>query len=1058
MCRAGGFYPARVQSLAAAARFLQNATSLEGVTRLLGELGFAAPSIALSKEESASIGLTGEDGRFTITAGQGARRGLTFIVDDGCELRPEIARVANRLASRAPHLLWVITAFDSSREEFAIGASEPRKSGARVVALVAKTNQIVDSDAETVCALAAATGESDMILHARWLEILGRDSVGKRFFKALESCVSKLADDLRLTSSLDSSELALLYTSRLLFLSFLETKGWLDGDHGFLGNRYADCMVSGGGYHRRVLVPLFFGTLNTSPKNRAARAHSFGRIPFLNGGLFSRSALERKYASSFFSDESLGDLFSDVLTRYRFTAREDTTTWSEAAIDPEMLGRAFESLMSAATRKTSGAFYTPQSLVVELTRTTLSSALSSPLVSADCVAEALGGESLSRRQVEHLLGRLDTFKVIDPACGSGAFLVHVLEVLSTFRQQLGDSRGLHEIRRTILTNSIFGVDINPTAVWLCELRLWLCMAIENPERDPMRVAPLPNLDRHIRVGDSLLSESFESDARLAIPRRFSTLRAKYSRASGPRKRSLGKMLDRSERECSVDGLTARLRGIERDRTDLLMSYRSRDLFGSRAGIARDAKVRLHELRCQARATRRDLNSALSGGALPFSFATHFADAAVNGGFDVVVGNPPWVRTHNLDRASRSELRRNYSVYRAAAWQSGSESSAAGRGFSSQVDVASLFVERCVSLSREGGTVGLILPSKLWRSLAGGGVRALLQDRTSLVRLDDLTDAKQVFDAAVYPSIIVSRRASIASHASPTLFEIHRKNSVTRWRADPRAIPFDETPGSPWILLPHDVRKAFDAVRGAGIPFSQSQVGRPVLGVKSGCNEAFIVQRDGVECEVLRPLLRGDRIAQWRLPRPVEHIIWTHDATGQPMRTLPPRALARLSRFRPELEARSDARQARRWWSLFRTEAAECSRPRVVWSDVSRSPRAAVIPAGDNTVPINSCYIARCATETDAFALTAILNSPLVAAWLSCVAEPARGGYHRYLGWTMSILPLPLSWKRSTIRLASIGKCAFEGNPPSQEDLHSATLCAYGLSDADVARLLNWAAP
>ncbi|MEP6507446.1 MAG: DNA methyltransferase, partial [Gemmatimonadales bacterium] len=462
-----------MQSLVAAARFLQDATSLEGITRLLAQLGFDSRSIALTKEEAASIGLPAKDNCFTITQGKDSRRALTFAISGESELRPEISRVANRLAARAPHLLWVITAFDQKREEFAVAATEPRKSGARVVALVAKPHQIVDSDAETICALAAATGDSDMLLHARWLDILGRDSVGRRFFKALEACVSKLATDLRLASPTDASELALLYTSRLLFLSFLETKGWLDGDHGFLGNRYADCMVQGGGYHRRVLTPLFFGTLNTEPKNRAGRANAFGRIPFLNGGLFSRSPLERRHADSFFSDESLGDLFADVLTRYRFTAREDTTTWSEAAIDPEMLGRAFESLMSVATRKTSGAFYTPQALVVELTRSTLSNALSGPIVSAECVGEALSGEALSKRQVEYLISRLDSIRMIDPACGSGAFLVHVLEELSNLRQRLGDSRGLHDIRRAVLTNSIFGVDINPTAVWLCELRLWL---------------------------------------------------------------------------------------------------------------------------------------------------------------------------------------------------------------------------------------------------------------------------------------------------------------------------------------------------------------------------------------------------------------------------------------------------------------------------------------------------------------------------------------------------------------------------------------------------------
>jgi len=1048
-----------VQSLAAAASLLENASSSDGIPGLLFTLGFQSPPITLSKEEASSIGLPAEDGRFVITSGIGARRVVSFVLEPGVELRPEIARLANRLVSRAPHLLWVITALDAERQELAIAACEPRKSGARVVALVARAGHVVDSDSEAICALAAAADESDLLLHARWLDILGRESVNRRFFRALERCVSKLASDFSpAPPSVESAELALLYTSRLLFLSFLETKGWLDGDHAFLANRYGDSMVGGGGYHRRVLVPLFFGTLNTSPKNRAARARSFGRIPFLNGGLFSRSSLERKYSSSWFSDEALGDLFADVLTRYRFTAREDTTTWSEAAIDPEMLGRAFESLMSASTRKTSGAFYTPQSLVVELTRSTLSNALSSPLVSAECVRAALSGETLSRRQNEHVLKRLEAFRLIDPACGSGAFLVHALEELSALRQRLGDPRPLHDIRRAVLTSSIFGVDINPTAVWLCELRLWLCMAIENPERDPMRVAPLPNLDRHIRAGDSLLAESFGNAPGLIVPQRFSGLRARYSRATGPRKRSLGRMLDKAERQCALDALTTRVRTCERDRRELLMSCRSRDLFGGRTGIVRETKLRLSDLRGESKAARRALKAASNGAALPFSFATHFADTASSGGFDVVVGNPPWVRTHNLDPGSRTELRRNYSVYRAAAWQSGAESSAAGRGFSSQVDVASLFVERCVSLARINGTVGLIVPSKLWRSLAGGGVRALLQDRTSLVGVSDLADAKQVFDAAVYPSLLVScRSAALENPGRPVLLEVHRKCGVTRWRSDPRAIPFDETPGSPWILLPCSAREAFENFKNAGTPLSQSVTGRPILGVKSGCNEAFIVQRGDVECEILRPLIRGERVTPWRLPRPEEQIIWTHGVTGQALRTLPPRTLARLSRFRKELEARSDARQSDRWWSLFRTESADCSRPRVVWSDVARRPKAAMIPAGDNTVVLNSCYVTRCATETDALALTALLNSALVAAWLNCIAEPARGGYHRYLGWTMSILPLPMDWERATTTLAPMSRQAIEGHPPVADDLHSEVLHAYGLCETDVAALMQWSA-
>ncbi|MGH9420013.1 MAG: hypothetical protein ACRD3J_08575, partial [Thermoanaerobaculia bacterium] len=374
-----------MQSLAAAAKLLDNVLEENGAAALLAELGFGQP-VKLTDGEAESIGLPSDAGPYAISQGTGSIRALNVTVKESGALRSEVARLASRLISRAPHLLWIVVASDKSTREFAIAACDPSRQRARVAALVAKPGGIAASDAETVCALAAARFDYDLLIQSRWLEILGRDSVGQRFFRALEASVAHLAADLSPAPSREAaSELALLNASRLLFLSFLETKGWLNRDHGFLGNQYADCMMKGGGYHKRVLEPLFFGTLNTHPKNRSQRARSFGRVPFLNGGLFSRAHLERRYAQSTFSDEALGALFADVLTRYRFTAREDNAVWSEAAVDPEMLGRTFESLMSASTRKKSGSFYTPQSLVSQLTRSALTHGLVNAGVSTGCV-------------------------------------------------------------------------------------------------------------------------------------------------------------------------------------------------------------------------------------------------------------------------------------------------------------------------------------------------------------------------------------------------------------------------------------------------------------------------------------------------------------------------------------------------------------------------------------------------------------------------------------------------------------------------------------------------
>ena len=131
---------------------------------------------------------------------------------------------------------------------------------------------------------------------------------------------------------------------------------------------------------------------------------------------------------------------------------------------------------------------------------------------------------------------------------------------------------------------------------------------------------------------------------------------------------------------------------------------------------------------------------------------------------------------------------------------------------------------------------------------------------------------------------------------------------------------------------------------------------------------------------------------------------------------------------------------------------------MVWADLGRTPRAAIIAAGDDTVALNSCYVVRCRTERDALALATLLNSPLAAAWLNVLAEPARGGYRRYLGWTMSLLPVPADWNRACELLAPIGLSAVNAtHRPSTHELLEASLAAYDVSHREVAPLIAWTA-
>jgi len=1049
-----------VQTLEHATALLRGAMSPDGTAAILRTLGFNDPILPLDVRARNTLALPESIRSARISQGLGALRALALDLEDRADLRECLTAVAASLAKNASQLLWIVVATHATTREIAIVCWTAGQSRPRLLSLVCNSDRLFESDAETLCALSSAVGASDLLTYSRWLDILGREAITRRFFRTLEKTVGELASSLGSgIERTERHELALLYISRLIFLSFLETKGWLDGDFGFLANGYSRCLASGGSYQRTILHPLFFGTLNTAARDRSDRAKAFGRIPFLNGGLFARSQLEKRRRGSVFSDDAFGDAYGSLLSRYRFTTREDSALWSEASIDPEMLGKAFEALMAPDERKSSGAFYTPQSLVDEVVEQALGSAF---------------GENLLPRG--NRLEGLSSIRVLDPACGSGAFLVHTLDRLAVLRQEAGEEGSIAQIRRRVLTASIFGVDLNPMAVWLCELRLWLAIVIESSEGDPMRVTPLPNLDRHIRVGDSLAGGAFGDARWLPGGKHVKRLRDRYIRASGPRKRTLARAMDRAERSAAIEVLQRQRARLTGARKELLIAARAKDLFGGRHRPSRDARRWLHSVRVQIRSVRQRERALRDGAALPFSFAAHFTDVAVGGGFDLIVGNPPWVRLHEIPESTRERLRRDFIVYSNSAWTTGAAAAGAGRGFAAQVDMSALFVERACDLVRPEGTVALLLPSKLWRSLAGGGVRELLRDRTDLIVLEDLSESPTQFDAAAYPSLLVSRKTKRkhddGDHERAAFSATVRRGAqVFKWKACFDSLPLDVTPGSPWLLLPPATRAAFERLRQAGPSLEQSGFGRPLLGVKTGCNAAYIVRVDNldgelasissdrrqglIERKMLRPLVRGESLAAWDVTGPREYLLWPHADDNAPHKQLSTLARQWLLPHRDQLAMRSDLRARLPWWTLFRTESARVDRARVIWADFGLVPRAMAVEHGDKIVPLNSCYVAECERLDDARALAALLNSPLAAAWLNVLAEPARGGYHRYLGWTMSLLPLPTNWDRARRELAPLCKRARSGDVPTDAELLEAVIGAYGVSVEEIEPLLSW---
>jgi type I restriction-modification system DNA methylase subunit len=377
-----------------------------------------------------------------------------------------------------------------------------------------------------------------MATAARLAEIVALEGLGRRFFLAFEKRLDAMAESLTGCRAGDRRDLALLQLNRMLFLYFVQSKGWLNGKPDFLRTQVDACLERKRSVDKHLLRPLFFGTLNRAVADRTACVRAFGRIPFLNGGLFEPHPLERKWNGTI-PNGTWRETFDTLFERFQFTAAEGTG----CAIAPDMLGRVFEGVMAPEERRRSGTFYTPPDLVRGLLEECLAVFLTRRTGAPPARAPALLDQP-----DDHVVSLLRGITVLDPAAGSGAFLLAALERLADLTRSPGES--IAAARRRTLVSNLFGVDVNPTAVRLTELRLWLSVIADDPSESPERVAPLPNLDCLIRQGDSL-TDPLGLIARMpfrpeAMGGALAGLRRAFSEATGRRKSAAARHLRAAE--------------------------------------------------------------------------------------------------------------------------------------------------------------------------------------------------------------------------------------------------------------------------------------------------------------------------------------------------------------------------------------------------------------------------------------------------------------------------------------------------------------------------------
>jgi Eco57I restriction-modification methylase len=987
---------------------LRSIRRIEDLPRLAGALGYEATWRELP---AASLGGTGP------AALVGRSGGLEWYATAAD--RPGIAaRVARGLLARGiPAALLVL---DEGRRRLSVAAGD-------APALDVSLDDPEPLDLARLARCAARPGESALAGALRIAEALAGRGVDQRFFagfrRALAAAIAALPVSI---PAADRHALALLQLTRILFLYFVEARGWLGGRPRFLREEVDRCLGARRSIHRDLLRPLFFGTLNRPWTERGALARRFGAVPYLNGGLFEPHPLERRFGASL-PTPVLREVFDGLFERFHFTLG----TPSGEAIAPDMLGRVFEGVMEPEERHASGTYYTPSALVEALVEEALATWLARRL-------RIKGPEARRRLEAPDARARqaLAGLRLLDPAVGSGAFLLGALRLLAGRGPVRADRAA--SIRR-ILSANLFGVDRNGAAVRLAELRLWLEVVAADPHERPEAVRPLPNLDAMVRQGDSLV----DPFAGLAIrpvggtrAAELARLRTAVAEASGAAKRGALAALRRAEVAIAADGMGGAVTALDARIAELLESARCTTLFGGRRGLDPRECALLTELRATRQRVREQLRALARAGEVPWlHYPTHFADVFRAGGFDLVVGNPPWVRAEALDPALRRYLAGRFRWFRGAR--------GGPRGYAHQPDLAVAFLERALELLAPDGAVAFVLPAKLATTGYARAAREELTRRTTIAVAADLRhDPRAAFDATVYPMALV------AVHGPPA--EGHEVR--VRLGGPGGAVPQRALGADPWPLFPERAREAIARLERIAPRLGERYVCH--LGVKTGLDRAFLDPPPEVEPALVRWAVRGRDVRAFRV-RPVRRLLWPCDAGGRPLDALPAGAARHLAPWTGELRRRAD-HAGGHTWALFRTGPASAAY-RVVWADLARRLEAAALigRSGLALIPLNTCYVLPVRDAATAHRIAAWLNSTWCRAIAAASADPASGGYARFNARVVGALPLPPAALADDPLLA-LAQAGARGDPP-QEELDARCAELLGLSESDRDALAELAA-
>ncbi|OPX80448.1 MAG: hypothetical protein A4E45_00068 [Methanosaeta sp. PtaB.Bin039] len=844
------------------------------------------------------------------------------------------------------------------------------------------------------------------------------------FFADSTNGLSRSEDDLK---SVQDNSMLLLY--RLLFISYAESRGLLD-----TSNRYYHGMslqemkkeiatkIDTGDF----LAPFsyaYWGRLNNlfdlinegSESERWRINREVLYIPAYNGGLFDPAR------NIFLSNKHVNDSY--LAQALDLLARSDKAMVDYSSLDIKHLGSIYEGLLEykltpdlslltdKGERRLTGSFYTPDYIVKYIVQNTIGPVLTQK---KEEWAQLLD----SRKFADYIL----SIKVLDLSMGSGHFLVEAVDYLAralveawaTARKEDAKSKEVaeHDIqwaRREVVRKCIYGVDLNPMAVELAKLALWLTTAAANK--------PLSFLDHHLRCGNSLVG--MDLDSLIVLP------------SPGMGKGSLAAFF-MDQRRKLIDELLRKYGEIDSIQDDSLKAVKEKER-QFKALMDDERSQRIREVANVKLSTYFGnivndedyewMSNGIDPGLSPgwggvrdldwfrkaqqmaqeqrfFHWELEFPEVFIQGGFDVIVGNPPYVRQESLGDI-KAFFNDHYQVYLGTA------------------DLYAYFIEKGLSLLRDGGSFSYIVANKWMRANYGRPLRRWLKGQ-HIERIIDFGDLPVFEEATTYPCIIlISKRPPDTSFIATQVKTLEFTNLTKYVNENSYTVDRTRLKDEGWSLADTHAQDLMDKLQSQSISLGEYVSGKIYYGIKTGLNEAFVIDaetrneliaEDPKNSEIIKPFLAGRDLKRYQPPESDTYVIalhkgWTREmsgGTGDAFNWLKQNYPAITNHLEPFAErAKKRCDQGEYWWELRACDYYdEFEKSKIIFPDISLKGAFTLDEMG-GVYSSNTTYIIG---SSDKY-LLGILNSALMNLCYKELAAVYRGGYLRFFTQYVSKLPI-----------------------------------------------------